>query len=99
LDERQGLVNLTIVINEDRQFTVNRINFTGNTTTRDEFIRREILLKEGQVFNSSLWDQSLARLNQLGYFEEIKYEDVEIQPSETEPTLDINLKVKEKGRN
>jgi beta-lactamase regulating signal transducer with metallopeptidase domain len=98
-DERQGLVNLTIVINEDRQFTVNRINFTGNTTTRDEFIRREILLKEGQVFNSSLWDQSLARLNQLGYFEEIKYEDVEIQPSETEPTLDINLKVKEKGRN
>jgi outer membrane protein insertion porin family len=54
--------------------------------------------KEGQVFNSSLWNLSLSRLNQLGYLDEIKYEDVEIRPSPTEPTLDINLKVIEKGR-
>jgi hypothetical protein len=31
--------------------------------------------------------------------DEIKNEDVEIRPSPTEPTLDINLKVREKGRN
>ena len=92
-------MNLTIDIQEDRQFMVNRINFTGNTTTRDEVIRREILIKEGQVFNSALWDLSRARLNQLSYFDEIKYEDVEIKPSPTEPTLDIYLKLKEKGRN
>jgi beta-lactamase regulating signal transducer with metallopeptidase domain len=95
-DEPQKLVNLTINIDEDRQFTVNRINFTGNTKIRDELIRREILIKEGQVFNASLWEQSRSRLNQLGYFDEIKSEDVEIKPSETEPTLDINLKVREK---
>jgi len=53
-------LNLSIDIDEDRQFTVNRINFNGNTTTRDEVIRREILIKEGQVFNSSLWELSLA---------------------------------------
>ena len=70
-------MNLSINIDEDRRFTVNRINFTGNTTTRDDIIRREILIKEGQVFNWSLWDLSLARLNQLGYFDKIKYEDVE----------------------
>jgi beta-lactamase regulating signal transducer with metallopeptidase domain len=95
-DEQHKLVNLTINIDENRQFTVNRINFTGNTKIRDELIRREILIKEGQVFNAALWDQSLARLNQLGYFDDIKYEDVEIKPSETEPMLDINLKVREK---
>ena len=95
-DEPQKLVNLTINIDEDRQFTVNRINFTGNTKIRDELIRREILIKEGQVFNASLWEQSRSRLNQLGYFDEIKSEDVQIKPSETEPTLDINLKVREK---
>jgi outer membrane protein assembly factor BamA len=39
-------LNLSIDIDEDRQFTVNRINFNGNTTTRDEVIRREILIKE-----------------------------------------------------
>src|SRR3989475_12210749 len=42
---------------------------------------------------------SLQRLNQLGYFEEIKPDDAEVKPSSTEPQVDINLKVKEKGRN
>jgi outer membrane protein insertion porin family len=99
IDEQNKLVNLTINVDEDRQFTVNRIAFSGNTTTRDKVIRRNILVNEGEVFNSSLWDLSLLRLNQLGYFEEVKTEDAEIKPSPTESTLDINLKVKEKGRN
>jgi outer membrane protein insertion porin family len=99
LDEDKKLVNLTVNIDEDRQFTINRITFAGNVTTRDKVIRREVLVEEGQLFNSSVWDLSLLRLNQLGYFEEIKAEDAEIKPSTTDNTLDINLKVKEKGRN
>jgi outer membrane protein insertion porin family len=99
IDEQNKVVNLTINVDEDRQFSVNRIAFNGNTTTRDKVIRREIMVNEGETFNSSLWDLSLLRLNQLGYFEEIKTEDAEIKPSPTESTLDINLKVKEKGRN
>ena len=98
-DEEKKLVNLTINVDEDRQFTVNRIMFSGNTTTRDKVIRREVLVDEGQIFNSQNWDFSLLRLNQLGYFEEIKNEDAEVKPSASEPTVDINLKVKEKSRN
>src|SRR5215813_5638033 len=98
-DEDKKLVNLNINIDEERQFYVNRIAFAGNTTTRDKVIRREIMVSEGQVFNSSFWDQSLQRLNQLGYFEETKTEDDEVKPSPSEPQVDINLKVKEKGRN
>src|SRR6185436_14775888 len=93
------LVNLNINIEEDKQYYVNRIAFAGNTTTRDKVIRREVMVEEGRIFNSSAWDMSLQRLNQLGYFEEIKTEDAEIKPSSTEPQVDINLKVKEKGRN
>jgi outer membrane protein insertion porin family len=99
LDDEKKLVNLTINIDEDQQFSVNRITFTGNTTTRDKVIRREVLVEEGQVFNSSLWDLSLLRLNQLGYFEEIKNEDAEIKTNTSDATVDLNLKVKEKGRN
>jgi beta-lactamase regulating signal transducer with metallopeptidase domain len=95
-DEQQKVVNLTIEIDEDRQFTVNRINFIGNAKTRDELIRREILIKEGEIFNSSLWDLSLSRLNQLGYFDEIKYDDVRIKLSPTDPTFDIDVKVRER---
>jgi beta-lactamase regulating signal transducer with metallopeptidase domain len=95
-DEQRKLANLVIDIEEDRQFLVKRINVTGNMKTADEVIRREILIKEGQVFNSEAWDRSLARLNQLGYFDEINSEDAEIKPSATERTLDINLKLREK---
>ena len=98
-DEGKKIVNLTINIDEDRQFYVNRIAFAGNTTTRDKVIRREVMVQEGQIFNSNLWDMSLQRLNQLGYFEEIKTEDAEVKPSPTEPQVDISLKVKEKGKN
>ncbi|HMF00104.1 MAG TPA: outer membrane protein assembly factor BamA, partial [Terriglobia bacterium] len=90
LDEGKKLVNLTINIDEDQQFRVDRITFTGNSTTRDKVIRREVLLEEGQVFNSSLWDLSLLRLNQLGYFEEIKNEDAEIKTNATDSTVDLN---------
>jgi outer membrane protein insertion porin family len=98
-DEEKKLVNLNINIDEERQYYVNRIAFAGNTTTRDKVIRREVMVAEGQIFNSNAWDTSIQRLNQLGYFEEIKPEDAEVKPSPTEPQVDINLKVKEKGRN
>ena len=98
-DEEKKLVNLTINIDEDRRFNINRISFAGNTTTRDKVIRREVLVQEGQVFNSQLWDLSLLRLNQLGYFEEIKNEDAEVKPDPNSSTVDINVKVKEKSRN
>src|SRR5260221_2322503 len=47
---------------------VRRIEFQGNTTTRDKVIRREIVLEEGQVYNQQLWELSIQRLNQLGLF-------------------------------
>ena len=54
-DDENRLVNLTINIEEDRQFFVKRINFRGNTTTRDKVIRREVMLEEGKIFSSRLW--------------------------------------------
>jgi hypothetical protein len=91
------LVNLTINVDEDRQFRVGHITLTGNTTKSDDIFRRELLLREGEIFDATRWDLSIQRLNQLGWFEQIKSEDAEIKPSATEPTLDINLKVKENG--
>jgi outer membrane protein insertion porin family len=55
-DEAKKLVYLDIDIDEGKPFYVSRIEFTGNTITRDKVIRRELLLEEGQVYNSRLWD-------------------------------------------
>ena len=65
-------MDLSISADEGKQYFVRRIDFTGNSTTRDKVIRREILINEGDIFNSQLWDVSILRLNQLGYFEALK---------------------------
>lgn len=92
------VVNLSLVFDQQKQFFVRRIEFSGNTTTRDKVIRRELLLDEGQVFNNRLWELSLLRLNQLGYFDTIKPENAELKRNVKAGTVDINLKVKEKGK-
>jgi outer membrane protein insertion porin family len=93
-------IDLTLTAEEGKQFFVRRIDFSGNTTTRDKVIRREILLDEGDIFNSRLWELSLLRLNQLGYFEVLKEgEAADIKRNTQSSTVDITLKVKEKGKN
>ncbi len=93
-------INLTLNADEGKQFFVRRIEFTGNTTTRDRIIRRQILIDEGDVYNSTLWDASILRLNQLGYFEALKEnESYELKRNPGTNTVDINLKVKERGKN
>jgi outer membrane protein insertion porin family len=97
-DEAHRQVNLTLEMDQGKQYYVRRIEFSGNTTTRDKVIRREILLNEGDLFNNRLWEMSLLRLNQLGYFENIKPENADIKRDVRDGTVDILLKVKEKGK-
>uniref|UniRef100_Q01SH6 Outer membrane protein assembly factor BamA n=1 Tax=Solibacter usitatus (strain Ellin6076) TaxID=234267 RepID=Q01SH6_SOLUE len=93
-------IDLTLTADEGKQFFIRRIDFSGNTTTRDKVIRREILLDEGDMFNTELWDYSILRLNQLGYFEVLKKEEAaDIKRNPQSNTVDITLKVKERGKN
>jgi outer membrane protein insertion porin family len=93
-------VDLTITADEGRRFFVRRIDFAGNTTTRDKVIRREFMIDEGDIFNSNFLDLSIMRLNQLGYFDMLKKEDaVDIKRNPQGDTVDITLKVKERGKN
>ncbi len=95
-----GLMDMSLSVDEGKQFFVRRIDFTGNTTTRDKIIRRQLLIDEGQIFNNRLWELSILRLNQLGYFEPLKAEDAaDIKRDTKTNTVDITLKVKERGRN
>ena len=101
-DDEKKLIFLEIDVDEGKQFYVRRIEFQGNTTTRDKVIRREIALEEGQVYNSRLWEFSLLRLNQLGYFDQLKPDDpntTDKKLDEKEGSVDLALKVHEKGKN
>jgi outer membrane protein insertion porin family len=101
-EEDKKLVYIDLDLDEGKQFYVRRIEFSGNTTTRDKVIRREILLEEGQVYNQQLWEISLQRLNQLGFFDNLKPDDpstTERHLDEKNGTVDLLLKVHEKGKN
>jgi len=100
IDDAKHLVYLDIDIDEGKPFTVSRIEFQGNTITRDRVIRRELLLEEGAVYNSNLWEQSLLHLNQLDYFDPLKVEqDSEEHTDPDNGTVSLLLKVHEKGKN
>src|SRR6202022_2629948 len=99
IDETNKVINVVLKFTEEKQYYVRRIDFVANTTTRDKVIRRELLLDEGQLFNKRAWEISILRLNQLDYFDRIEEDKaVEIKRNQKEGTVDLNLKLKEKGK-
>ena len=96
-------VDVTMRLQEGEQYLVNRITFVGNTTTRDNVIRREMRLVEGSVFDTEALKYSVRRLNQLGYFEQISEEDQTAMHVEKTPgrdgSVDVTLTLVEQNRN
>jgi len=95
----EGVADITITIDEGKQFTLRRLEFSGNTFTRDKVMRREFLLNEGDIYNQNYLEISVARLNQTQYFDPVdKDQDVEFRTDEEKGDVDLIVKVKEKGR-
>jgi outer membrane protein insertion porin family len=95
-------VDVTLRIQEGKQYFVNRITFAGNTTTRDSVIRRELRLYEDGVFNTEALKFSIKRLNQLGYFKALEGpgKDVTVDKTpNTENKVDVRMKLEEQNRN
>jgi outer membrane protein insertion porin family len=94
-------VDITLRIQEGAQYFVNRITFVGNTTTRDNVIRRELRLVEDAPFNTEALKFSIKRLNQLGYFKPLEGgKDVNIDKTPGQQNkVDVKLKLEEQNRN
>jgi outer membrane protein insertion porin family len=94
-------IDVTMRVQEGKQYFVNRIIFSGNTHTRDNVIRREIRLFEGGIFNTEALKYSVKRLNQLGYFKQLeggKDMSVDKTPG-ADNKVDVKLKLEEQNRN
>ena len=94
------IVDVTLRLQEGKQYFVNRITFVGNTTTRDNVIRREIRLVETGPFNTEALKYSIKRLNQLGYFKPLEGEAIGVDKTAgVDNKVDIKLKFEEQNRN
>lgn len=96
---KEGIVDIKIIIDEGKQFRLRRLEFSGNTFTRDNVLRREVLVNEADVYNQRNMEFSILRLNQTGYFDPIdKDKDLELRTDEEQGEIDAVLKVRERGR-
>jgi len=98
LDPKNKLVNVIFNIYEGEVAFLHRLDFRGNTFTKDKVIRREMLLREGDRFSLAMFKDSILRIKQLGLVDIEK--DPDIKPDPEDPTkVDVQVNVKELQRN
>ncbi len=83
-DDKARTIDLVYEVEEGPRVFVERVEVKGNVVTLDKVIRREILLAEGDAFNTAKIRRSKERLENLGFFKEEKVK-VENAPSQTSP--------------
>jgi outer membrane protein insertion porin family len=95
------IVDMTLRVQEGKQYFINRITFVGNTTTRDNVIRREVRLYENGVFDTEALKFSVRRLNQLGYFKPVEdQKNIKIDKTPgADNKVDMTLTFEEQNRN
>lgn len=98
IDDRARTVGALFRIHAGDPVAIGRIKFEGNTRLREKFLRRELVSREGEVYDSSKLDASLKRLNKSGMIKEIQRSDVTLDMNERTGLLDITFKIKEKDR-
>ncbi len=97
IEKENNVVDVNIKVFEGEQFRLGRLEFEGNTTTKDKVLRREIFIEEGQIMDMETFKQSIYKLGQLGYFKVTDNPDFKVNP-ETK-TVDILVKGLEEGKN
>lgn len=88
----ESTINLTYVVEEGPRVYIERINVRGNVRTRDEVIRREFDLGEGDAYNKVLVDRAERRLKNLNYFKTVRITN---EPGTTPDRVVINVDVED----
>lgn len=100
VDEKNHTVKIIYNVTKGKLVQINRIIIEGNTKTRDNVIRRELNVTEGELYNASNIKKSRIKLNRLGYFEDLNFIpqriDYEKPEKEDQDLMDILIKVKER---
>lgn len=95
IDEATKVVGMRYFINPNQKVYVRRINFTGNTKTADDVLRREMRQLEGALASNEKIDLSKIRLERTGYFKTVTV-DTQRVPNVSDQ-VDVNVSVEEQS--
>jgi len=76
----ENRVSLVYEVSEGEPVTIQDVFITGNRTTRNRVIRRELQVEKGGRADLSLVQESERRLERLGIFSEARVEEVQTGP-------------------
>src|SRR5260370_23985049 len=91
-DSAANVINVVFTLDDGPRRYVERINIHGNTLTRDEVIRREFDVAEGDAYNRGLIDAAERRLKQLAPFKSVK---IATDNGSTPDRVVLNVEVEE----
>lgn len=87
-------IDVAYTIVKGRRVYIRRVLIEGNEKTRDNVIRREMRLADGDLFSGNKVRRSNERLDRLDFFEKV---DIETVPTENPTEVDLKVKVKDKN--
>ena len=93
INDEDNTVAITFFVDPGKRAYVRRIQFSGNTRTRDEILRREMRQQEGGWFATEKVDRGRIRLQRLGFFGEVNVETPAV--AGTTDQVDVNYTVEE----
>jgi outer membrane protein insertion porin family len=94
LDRENSEVTFTLYVDPGRRVYVRRIRISGNDTTRDEVIRRELRQFESAWYSAKGINRSRQRVDRLGFFSEVIVDTPSVPG--TADQVDIEIKVTER---
>lgn len=97
INNESKIVDLNYYINPGQKVTVRRINFTGNTKTADEVLRREMRQMEGALASNEKIDLSKVRLERTGFFKTVDVKPARIPNSPDQIDLNVNVEEQHSG--
>jgi outer membrane protein insertion porin family len=95
-DRKTRTIDLAFVIQEGPRVFVEAVVISGNIRSLDEIVRREMLLVEGDAFNSSKLRRSRKRISNLGFFERVEIEN-KAGSARDKTVVDVSLKEQSTG--
>ena len=71
-DAKAQTISVVYMVEQGQREYIERVEITGNSTTKDEVIRREFRIAEGDAYNNVMVEQAKQRLLRLGFFKDVK---------------------------
>ncbi|MCA8836798.1 MAG: outer membrane protein assembly factor BamA [Proteobacteria bacterium] len=94
IDEDKNLIDLRFIVKPGERHYINKITFSGNFSTRDEILRRELRQFEGSLYSKARLERSKIRLQRLGFIESAEYTLRNVGSGEN--LLDVHYEISER---